>query len=65
MLKIENFLFHKLLLAGNLPLSVGGGIVQSRLCMFYLRKAHIGEVQVSLWLDDMIQECVKENIVLL
>ena len=41
--------FHKCLMEDALPLSIGGGIGQSRLCMFYLRKAHIGEVHVSLW----------------
>ena len=41
---------------GELPLSIGGGIGQSRLCMFYLRKAHIGEIQASIWPDDMRRE---------
>ncbi|MDR1623564.1 MAG: aspartate--ammonia ligase [Tannerellaceae bacterium] len=45
--------FHKRLLNGELPQSIGGGIGQSRLCMFYLRKAHIGEIQASIWPDDM------------
>ncbi len=49
--------FHKRLVEGSLPLSIGGGIGQSRLCMFYLRKAHIGEIQASIWPDDMRQEC--------
>lgn len=57
--------FHKRLLAGELPLSIGGGIGQSRLCMFYLRKAHIGEIQSSIWPDEMIQRCRENNIVLL
>jgi len=57
--------FHKRLLAGELPLSIGGGIGQSRLCMFYLRKAHIGEIQSSIWPDEMIQKCRENNIVLL
>lgn len=48
--------FHKRLLNGELPLSIGGGIGQSRLCMFYLRKAHIGEIQASIWPDDMRKE---------
>ena len=41
--------FHQRLLNGTLPLSIGGGIGQSRLCMFFLRKAHIGEIQSSIW----------------
>lgn len=49
--------FHKRLLNDSLPLSIGGGIGQSRLCMVYLRKAHIGEIQASIWPDDMRQEC--------
>ena len=61
----ENLYFHKRLLNGELPLSIGGGIGQSRLCMFYLRKAHIGEVQSSLWPDDMISKCHENNIFLL
>ncbi|HEX9971662.1 MAG TPA: aspartate--ammonia ligase, partial [bacterium] len=51
--------FHRRLLAGELPLSIGGGIGQSRLCMFYLRKAHIGEIQASIWSDAMIEQCKK------
>lgn len=57
--------FHKALLNGELPLSIGGGIGQSRLCMFFLNKAHIGEVQVSVWPDDMVLECEKAGIPLL
>lgn len=57
--------FHRRLLAGELPLSIGGGIGQSRLCMFYLRKAHIGEIQASIWPDQMIERCKKNNIFLL
>lgn len=62
--KTELF-FHKKLINGELPLSVGGGIGQSRLCMYYLRKAHIGEIQASIWPDDMIKQCRKQNIRLL
>lgn len=51
--------FHKRLIEGSLPLSIGGGIGQSRLCMVYLRKAHIGEIQASIWPDDMREECLK------
>ena len=49
--------FHKKLLGGELPESIGGGIGQSRLCMVLLHKAHIGEIQASIWPDDMRKEC--------
>ncbi len=49
--------FHKRLMEGSLPLSIGGGIGQSRLCMLYLRKAHVGEIQASIWPEDMRKEC--------
>jgi len=54
--------FHKAVLEGGVPLSVGGGIGQSRICMFFLRKAHIGEVQCSIWSDEMLDVCRKNNI---
>lgn len=57
--------FHKKLLAGELTQTVGGGIGQSRLCMFFLRKAHIGETQASVWPDSMIDDCAKAGIHLL
>ncbi len=57
--------FHKLLLNGELPLTIGGGIGQSRLCMLLLGKAHIGEVQVSVWDKDTIEGCEKAGIKLL
>jgi len=57
--------FHKRLINDELPLSVGGGIGQSRICMYFLRKAHIGEVQASIWPPDVIQQCQKNNIILL
>lgn len=57
--------FHKSLLAGELPLSIGGGIGQSRLCMFMLQKAHIGEVQASIWPPEQIEECRRAGIELL
>ena len=57
--------FHKGVIDGTIPLSIGGGIGQSRLCMYFLRKAHIGEVQVSVWPEDMIKECAENNIFLL
>lgn len=54
--------FHKRLLNDELPLSIGGGIGQSRLCMFYLRKAHIGEIQASIWPEEMRKQCGENNI---
>ena len=57
--------FHQAILNDELPYSIGGGIGQSRLCMYFLRKAHIGEVQVSVWPDEMIAACKKDNIFLL
>lgn len=57
--------FHAALLAGELPLTMGGGIGQSRLCMLLLGKAHIGEVQVSVWDQDMISKCELAGIKLL
>jgi aspartate--ammonia ligase len=54
--------FHKRLLEGSLPLSIGGGIGQSRLCMLYLQKAHIGEIQASIWPQEMREECVKAGM---
>ena len=57
--------FHKRLLEGSLPLSVGGGIGQSRLCMYYLQKAHIGEIQASIWPEDMRQACAEMDITLI
>jgi aspartate--ammonia ligase len=57
--------FHRRLLAGELPPSIGGGIGQSRLCMFFLRKAHIGEIQVSLWPEETIGACREHGIFLL
>jgi len=64
-LERQNLLWHKRLLNDEMPLSIGGGIGQSRLCMFYLKKAHIGEVQSSIWDNDMIAQCKKGNIFLL
>ena len=57
--------FHKAILEDRLPYTIGGGIGQSRLCMFFLRKAHIGEVQVSVWPQEMIETCEAHNIYLL
>lgn len=60
-----NLPFQKAILEKQLPYTIGGGIGQSRLCMFFLRKAHIGEIQVSIWPEETIQECTKKGIVLL
>ncbi len=57
--------FHQALLKGELPLTMGGGIGQSRLCMLLLNKAHVGEVQASVWPDEMIETCRRNNIELL
>jgi len=61
----KNLLFHKRLLNDEYPEAVGGGIGQSRLCMYFLRKAHIGEVQASLWPGQMHDHCKKSGIVLM
>ena len=60
-----NMYFHKRLAEGTLPLSIGGGIGQSRLCMFFLRKAHIGEIQASIWPEQMYHDCKALNITLI
>ncbi len=60
-----NLPFQKAILNQELPYTIGGGIGQSRICMFYLRKAHIGEVQSSLWPEDMLQEAEQAGIQLL
>lgn len=57
--------FHTQLIKKELPYTIGGGIGQSRICMFFLGKAHIGEVQASVWSDEMIRECSENNIELL
>ena len=57
--------FHKKLLNGELPLTIGGGIGQSRLCMVLLHKAHIGEIQASIWPEKMREECAKHNMPLI
>jgi aspartate--ammonia ligase len=61
----KEFAFHQALLNRKLPYTVGGGIGQSRMCMFFLQKAHIGEVQAAIWPDEMVKECEKANIMLL
>ena len=57
--------FHRALLDGELPLTIGGGIGQSRLCMLLLGKAHVGEVQVSLWDDATRAACAAAGVQLL
>ncbi len=59
----RNLPFHKMLLNGELPLTIGGGIGQSRLCMLLLGKAHIGEVQSSLWDEETKRLCKEAGIV--
>ena len=61
----EDLPFHKMLLNGELPYTIGGGIGQSRLCMLLLGKAHIGEVQASLWPEDMLAQCAAAGIQIL
>jgi len=61
----KSLYFHKRLLEDTLPLSIGGGIGQSRLCMVLLHKAHIGEVQSSIWPEEMRQECKKHDMTLI
>ncbi|HHT94738.1 MAG TPA: aspartate--ammonia ligase, partial [Clostridiaceae bacterium] len=61
----KELMFHKMLLNNELPLSIGGGIGQSRLCMLLLKKAHIGEVQVSIWDRDTIEACKEAKVILL
>ena len=58
----SSLLYHRMLLEGKLPYTIGGGIGQSRLCMFLLRKAHIGEIQSSIWPDDMRLRCHQAGI---
>ena len=61
----SKLVYHKMLLNKELPYTIGGGIGQSRLCMLLLKKAHVGEVQSSLWPSEMLEECRKNNILLL
>ena len=61
----SKLVYHKMLLNKELPYTIGGGIGQSRLCMLLLKKAHVGEVQSSLWHSEMLEECRKNNILLL
>ena len=57
--------FHDLIMKEELPLSIGGGIGQSRLCMFLLQKKHIGEVQVGIWSEEIKQNYLEQGICLL
>ena len=57
--------FHRMILNRELPYTIGGGIGQSRLCMYFLRKAHIGEVQAAIWPEDMVKACAENDIFLL
>ena len=61
----KDLLWHRRLLNDEMPLSIGGGIGQSRLCMYFLRKAHIGETQASLWPAEMVEACRQHHIPLL
>lgn len=61
----NKYKYHQMITNQELPLTIGGGIGQSRLCMFLLEKAHIGEVQASIWPDEMIQACAEHGITLL
>ncbi len=61
----QNLFWHRRLLAGEFPQTIGGGIGQSRLCMFFLRKAHIGEVQASVWPDTVLTLCKERGIPLM
>ncbi len=60
-----NFKYHSMIADGTLPLTIGGGIGQSRLCMLMLGKAHIGEVQVSVWPEEMAEKCRANGIMIL
>ncbi len=57
--------FHKMLLNGELPFTIGGGIGQSRLCMLFLNKAHVGEVQSSVWDRETVETCKNAGVKLL
>ncbi len=57
--------YHRNIIDNELPLTIGGGIGQSRICMYFLKKAHIGEVQVAIWPQEMIDVCMEHNMFLL
>ena len=58
----KELLFHKMLLNDELPLTIGGGLGQSRICMYFMKTAHIGEVQSSIWPEEMVRECKRKGI---
>ena len=58
----RDLLYHKLLLNGELPLTIGGGLGQSRICMYFMKTVHIGEVQASVWSEEMVQEFREKGI---
>ena len=60
--KRKELLYHKMLLNNELPLTIGGGIGQSRICMYFMKTAHIGEVQSSVWPEEMVQEFRRKGI---
>ncbi|HAP57154.1 MAG TPA: aspartate--ammonia ligase, partial [Sphaerochaeta sp.] len=60
-----NLYWHKRLLSGELPQTIGGGIGQSRLCMYLLKKAHIGEVQASVWPEEVLAEAKAMHVFLM
>ena len=64
-LERKSLAFHKGILERQLPYTIGGGIGQSRICMYFLQKAHIGEVQASIWPQEMIEICEEAHINLL
>jgi aspartate--ammonia ligase len=61
----QQLFFHQQLINDKLPLSIGGGIGQSRLCMVLLHKAHIGEIQASIWPQDMRRQCRERGMPLI
>ena len=58
----KELLYHKMLLNGELPLTIGGGLGQSRICMYFMKTVHIGEVQSSVWPEEMVQEFREKGI---
>ena len=58
----KELLYHKMLLNGELPLTIGGGLGQSRICMYFMKTAHIAEVQSSVWPEEMVNEFKKKGI---
>jgi len=58
----KELLYHKMLLNDELPLTIGGGLGQSRICMFFMRTVHIGEVQSSIWPEEMVEQFRKKGI---